>query len=377
MTHDTTEMHATTGTASPASRQSRTIGLVVDDGVPARIAATLAKELPVKLCREVQVATGRIPLDENGSIPMVQLARRYRTDNDWDIVVLITDVPMRLRTTPLVTEYSTEEGAALVSVPALGAVRLRHRLGHLLVPLIQRLAERDGRSRAGSRLTKRMGLLRAPVRHVPSDSPKTDQYVALAGLSGRLQMLLGIVRANRPWRLVPSLESATAAAAATAAFSLFYSGIWPMAVSAHPARLVLISALAITSMVVWFICYNRLWDRPSSHRERGEAVLFNISTVITLSIGVAVMYLLLYLVTLLGAISVIDSGYLQSQLNRPADPEAYARIVWLACSMGLVAGALGSSFDSEDAVRRAAYSRRERERQARQDQQHDRSGQIT
>jgi hypothetical protein len=36
----------------------------------------------------------------------------------------------------------------------------------------------------------------------------------------------------------------------------------------------------------------------------------------------------------------------------------------MASSMGLVAGALGSSFDSEDAVRRAAFSRRECERQA-------------
>jgi hypothetical protein len=98
----------------------------------------------------------------------------------------------------------------------------------------------------------------------------------------------------------------------------------------HPARLVLISVLAIAAMVMWFICYNRLWDMP-----------------------------------------VIDGGYLQSQLGRAASLVDYARIVWLACSMGIVAGALGSSFDSEEAVRRAAFSRRERQRQARHRQQSD------
>jgi hypothetical protein len=42
------------------------------------------------------------------------------------------------------------------------------------------------------------------------------------------------------------------------------------AVALHPARLALICVLAITAMVMWFVCYNRLWDRPSSHRPRGE-----------------------------------------------------------------------------------------------------------
>jgi hypothetical protein len=144
-----------------------------------------------------------------------------------------------------------------------------------------------------------------------------------------------------------------------------------MAVALHPARLALICALAITAMVMWFVCYNRLWDRPSSHRLRGEALLHNVSTVLTLAIGVTVMYLVLYPLTMLVALSVIDLGYLQSQLGRPATLADYARIVWLACSMGIMAGALGSSFDTEEAVRRAAFSRRERQRQARHRQQYE------
>lgn len=71
------------------------------------------------------------------------------------------------------------------------------------------------------------------------------------------------------------------AAAATAAFALFYSGVWPMAVTVHPTRLALICVLAIIVMVMWFVCYNRLWDRPSSHPRRGEALLHNVSTVLT------------------------------------------------------------------------------------------------
>ncbi|MET7936504.1 hypothetical protein [Streptomyces sp. NPDC005322] len=40
---------------------------------------------------------------------------------------------------------------------------------------------------------------------------------------------------------------------------------------------------------------------------------------------------------------------------------AYARLGWLASSAAIVGGALGSEFESDDAVRRAAYGQ-ERER---------------
>ena len=374
--------HSTAPSAVPstAPRQSRIVGIVIDEGVPDIIAAALSKELPVRLCQQVsddvdwqvQVVNDPIGLDENGRIPMVDLARHYRSANNWDIVVLTTELPMRLGTVPLLADYNTEHCVALVSLPALGAVRRRQRLCGLVVQLIDHLAHHDsgltlpaGRNTRDADLAARVGGFLVHGRHIASPAPDADHHLAMPGVSGRLRMLVGIVRANRPWRLVPSLQGATAAAAATAAFALFYSGIWPMAVTVHPARLALISVMAILVMVVWFVSYNRLWDRPSSHRRSGEALLHNVSAVLTLAIGVTVMYVVLYLLTMLAAVSVIDLHFLQSQLGRPAGLADYARIVWLACSMGIMAGALGSSFDSEEAVRRAAFSRRERERQAR------------
>lgn len=365
---------------STAPRQSWVVGLVVDEGVPANIAAALENELPARLCQQVsdevdwqvQVIIDPIGLDENGRIPMVDLARLHRSANQWHIVVLITELPMRLGTIPLLADYNIEQCVALVSLPALGAVRRRQRLCGLVVQLVEHLAQhntgrtsRDGTNTADADLAARVGGFLVRGRHIASPSPDADQHLAMTGLSGRLRMLVGIVRANRPWRLVPSLQGATAAAAATAAFALFYSGIWPMATTVRPGRLASICVLAIIVMVMWFVCYSRLWDRPSSHRQRGEALLHNVSTVLTLAIGVTVMYVVLYLLTLLAALLVIDLRYLQSQLGRPADLADYARIVWLACSMGILAGALGSSFDSEEAVRRAAFSRRERQRQDR------------
>lgn len=96
------------------------------------------------------------------------------------------------------------------------------------------------------------------------------------------------------------------------------------------------------------------------------------STVITLFLGVAYMHVLLFGTVLAGAATVISPDYLQQTLGHPVDAGDYLTLAWLATSMGLVAGALGSGLETEHAVRRATYSRRQRERhefQRRQEQE--------
>ena len=154
-------------------------------------------------------------------------------------------------------------------------------------------------------------------------------------------------------------------AAAAAAFGIFYSSIWSMAEALPLWRLALINALAIVVMVGWLIFYNNLWDRRDGRHRGHQILLYNASTVLTLTISVACMYATLFALALLSALTIIDAGYLHSKVGHPVGFGDYAILVWLACSMGIVAGALGSSLDGEEAVLQATYSRREQARQAR------------
>ena len=61
-------------------------------------------------------------------------------------------------------------------------------------------------------------------------------------------------------------------------------------------------------------------------------------------------------------LTVIEGGYLGSQLGHPVTLLDYGHLSWLAASLGTLAGALGSSFDSDEAVREATYSRRVHQR---------------
>ncbi|ANY05530.1 hypothetical protein [Pseudonocardia sp. HH130630-07] len=194
-----------------------------------------------------------------------------------------------------------------------------------------------------------------------------DVRLALTGRRGRLRLLSGMVRANRPWRLVPSLSPAIAAAAAGAAFGIFYSNIWQLATALGVGRQITVMAVALVAMTAWLILDNGLWESRRNRSLREEMLLSNASTVLTVAVGVVIMFALLFVISLVTVVLVVPPHYLGTTLMRESGFDDYVMIAWLSTSMGTVAGALGSGFADDGAVRQAAYSRREQERRARLD----------
>lgn len=368
------------GQGDIAGRQRVQVGLLADEGMPSQMAEALAQELPQVLHHRVSSEVSwnvvsrseSLALDEHGEIPLVDLADRRR-GLGWDIAILLTDFPRRAGTQPIVADYCADQRIGLLSMPAVGARHVRRRSRTLVVHLVGHILD-DRLDLDGRCIWVGRGF--GHVRHIRSDDEHVDEHLALVGMRGRGRLLAGMVLDNRPWRLVPHLAGATAAAAATAAYGVFTTSFWRMADALPPWRLALINAVAIAAMAAWLLLYNGLWERSSGRRERAKAFLYNASTMATLTIGVACMYVILYVVALVTSFAVIDGGYLSTQLGHPSHLSSYLTIVWLACSVGIVAGALGSSFESEEAVRLATYGRRERERQrkSRPQADHDRGG---
>jgi hypothetical protein len=350
------------------------VGLLADDGLPGQLAGRIADDLPARLARDlgeettwrVEHETQSLPLNEEGDIPMLALAEERRAEHGWDLLVLITDLPRRAGTVPIASDYNGDHGVAMVSLPALGALRLRGRASRLVIHLLRHLvahrAEKEADPPRG--ILDRLRELVAPTRHIRGRGA-ADEHLALVGVRGRVRLLAGMIRDNRPWRLVPNLAGATAAAAATAAYGIITTSFWKLAEALPALRLAGITVLAIVVMSGWLMVHNHLWDSPSGHSERQKALLYNASTALTLSIGVACMYAILFVLALVASIVLIEGSYFGQVLGHPAGPASYLKLVWLSTSVGIVAGAVGSSVEDEDRVRRATYSRRERERQQR------------
>jgi hypothetical protein len=177
-------------------------------------------------------------------------------------------------------------------------------------------------------------------------------------ISGHVGLLVGMVRANQPWRLVTRLSRALVAATATGAFALVTSDIWRIAAAAGALRLTVATVGSIVALTLTLILGAGLWERASSSRVRGQVALFNIATVSTVLIGVVALYSATFVLATGAAAVLVPRALLGSAIGHDVHITDLVTLGWLVSSVATIGGALGAGLESDEAVRNAAYSRR-------------------
>ena len=99
-----------------------------------------------------------------------------------------------------------------------------------------------------------------------------------------------------------------------------------------------------------------LWERSPHPAAREQVLLFNIVTSLTISIGVAVLYLTLFAALFVVALLLVPDSLLSVVLGHPAGLADQIRLAWLATSIATLGGALGAALESHENVREAAYT---------------------
>jgi hypothetical protein len=181
-------------------------------------------------------------------------------------------------------------------------------------------------------------------------------------LSSHLRVLVGMVRANRPWRLAARLYRALLAAIVAGAYGIVTSDIWRISATAGSTRLALASvgSIAVTSGAV--VVAHGLWEHAPNRRLRDQVILFNFATTATVAIGIATLYGALLVTIFAVAELLLSTRALASELGHAVGTGDYATLAWLTASLATVGGALGAVLESDEAIREAAYaSSRERD----------------
>lgn len=297
----------------------------------------------------------RIPLRDDGTLDM-ETVREWARRDEADFMVIVTEIPRSAGRRAKMVGLHFAEGAAIISQPALGWSNVVKNL---------RAAMFDSLDALAAEKVPGSGERRIDYGVVHEQDSETGRSVYIASpwwRPGRLRLVLGMMRTNEPLSAVTKMSGVLAAAAATGAFGIFYSSIWEMAYALSPLRLGLIAVSVIVTMVLWLLVGNRLWERPRQVGSPAETALYNASTVVTLLVTVGLLYAVLFVGILVGALVVIETGFMAKTIGVEVSLWNYVDIAWLSASMGTVAGALGSNFDSTDSINELTHGRRQAQR---------------
>lgn len=321
------------------------VGLVTDPGLAEDVGAAVAGRLPDVLQERVtpkrswRVHHRSHPLATGEQTRLADIAAvEIPVEPTWDITVLLTDLPRRDGADPVEMEASADRRVAVVSLPTLGAVRLRARAEQAIVGAVAQLLDPD-----------------APAHRDRVDS----------GFRARARLLMGMVRANRPWRLFAGLSRALAGVLGTAALVMLNNVGWQVGDTLGPDRLGMVAVLSCVALTVWLIIDHELWERPNGARAQELARLYNTTTAVTLMLGVVCLYLGLFVVLTVVSLVLFDPRVLQTTLRHGPTWADRLGIVWFAASAAMVGGALGSGLEHDNVVRQAAYGERQRRRRQR------------
>jgi hypothetical protein len=334
--------------------QPSSILLIADPGAPAEIAKRLSDSLPNALTDgsadaiwDVSVRRHAFPIDEHTKVSEV-IGTVDPGDESEDIVIYLTDLPRRKGTTPLIADISVPDRFAMISIPGLGGAFVDRRVKTLARIVVAEMTNHSKLSPHVKRLTR-----------IQDDD--VVHYVAPSALS-RLRLLAGMVYNNRPWRLVTGMSKVMMAAFATGAVSLAYPTIWQLSATMGPWRLSVTTVLASAALIAWLIVQHKLWERPRSADERDRAVLYNASTVVTLTIGVVIFHIALFALLLVTAWWTLPPQLVADNIGKSVGLSTLVMMAWLVAAVATLGGALGSGMEDDDAVKAAAYGPRQRQR---------------
>lgn len=348
--------------ASDDGGDTITIGLVPSPGLPEEIANDISDELARVLGEsvdsDVRWVVRVVPDPITGSnveTPdlLEELGTLAHTDA-WDYTIALTDLPVRRNKKIVIADASRDQRAGWISIPALGAIRLRHKVRRITIQLVEDLYVAPGEDDI-----ENDELLHAEEAS-RGDTSDAEEMIDVRYVSRSrfaiVHLLGGMVYANEPWTIFPSFKTTAVTAVATGSYGLIFASMWELGEHSSIIRLIVLSLVAMSLLGAWIIVAHGLWQPHSGASSQFLTTLYNATTVITIGTGVLFAYVMIYLVLLFESAIFMPPSLLTSRLEMPVDALNYVTATWVTTSVATLAGALGAGLEDTDRVRRATFS---------------------
>src|SRR6202046_1182007 len=199
-----------TGSASfpDISKPEIVVGLLASPGPAAELTESLLPEIADRLPERLPGVRWRLEFVADRLVePPTDLSaiisggRRMLLDRGWHLAVCVTDLPLQTARRPVIAHVSATHGVAVLSMPALGPVSVRKRTAETIVRLVGHILgdlalTADAAGPVAAAVTRRM-------RQLGARTERGEHGVGFVArvITGNIWLLLGMLRANRPWRL--------------------------------------------------------------------------------------------------------------------------------------------------------------------------------
>jgi hypothetical protein len=353
--------------AAPARRVS--VGLIAApgsatelvDALMPKLADQMSAHLPDALWAFFEVRDRLVQPPAELS-QLISAARRRLLAEGWELTICVTDLPLQSQRRPVIAHSSASHGVGVLSLPALGPVGVQRRAAEAIIRLVSALVgdtgavslDRDG----GPSAREPRDVVRRRVAEL-GDRITPDRHGAVwvaRVVTGNFRLLLGMLRANRPWRLALRLSRALVIALGAGVLALINNSVWRLGDSLGSMRLAVLGLASVLAVVLTIVIGAGLWERAPRASVREQVTLFNVVTVTTVVIGILTLYAALFVFIGSAVFVLVPDDVLSDEIHHGVGVLDRLRLTWLTTSLAAIGGALGAGLENDEAVREAAYT---------------------
>jgi hypothetical protein len=283
----------------------------------------------------------------------------WSQSGDWDYAICLTDLPLIHAGRIVVAEASDDRDIGFISVPSLGVFGLQSRVEGMILQIMEGLHH----GTAPDDLSRRkVDEGQAESVNVDESTPDVDVRYRAPRSRGQVRLVTGMVYANRPWSLFPKFRTTVATAFATGAYGLIFTTLWELGDAYRVGRLITLMIAALFILIGWIIIAHDLWESHRGSTSQYLTTLYNVTTILTITTGVVLAYVVIFLLLLFAAAVFIPASMLEHALQHPISLYHYVAIAWVTASVATIAGAVGAGLEDTNAVRNATFGWRQHHR---------------
>lgn len=349
---------------------SITVGLIPAPGMPRTLIDKIIEDLP-QLAEESVAGDYNWKFEYEESIltssseyinETIHRMVKIKEKNEWDYVIGITDLPSLSDHRVVVSEFDSHKSVSLLSLPALGFFFLKRKLKRMVIHHLEYLYRynKDSESFDSSKLSTPTVMNISPETPIEKNE-STNRYIIRSHVIGWLKIILGMTYINEPWSIVTNFKTLVSLAFATGTYISIFSTPWQLSIDYQPWRLIILMLFSITGMVFWLIYAHKLWEGRSAKTLVHYRWLYNLTTFMTLLFVTVINYFILFALLAISITMFVPPAIFNDWTQADTDFTVmnYVNLIWFTTSLGMLAGALGSTAESEEKVRSVTYSYRQ------------------